>query len=197
MQAICQPLLWIIAVAAAAGLVRSESPPQSARPTIPAAYHIHGVPFAEPHRDWCGPAALAAVLQYHGEDVNAQQIADDIHLPHYRGSLTLDLLLWARKRGCRAWARTASADLLKRAIARDRPAICLLRKRGRLADRNHFVVVRGYEDDPPVWLLDAGERREQRVANPDFERDWQHCGGWMLVVEGKTPPHSEHHNASR
>ena len=127
MQAICQPLLWIIAAAVAAGLVRSESPPQSARPTIPAAYRIHGVPFAEPHRDWCGPAALAAVLQYHGEDVNARQIADDIHLPHYRGALTLD----------------------------------------------------------------TGERRERRIAAPDFERNWRDCGSWMLVVEGRAPSRPE------
>jgi len=123
--------------------------------------------------------------------VNARQIADDIHLPHYRGALTLDLLLWARRRGCRAWAKTASADLLKSAIARDRPVICLLRKRGRLADRNHFVIVLGYQDDPPVWLLDTGERRERRIAAPDFERNWRDCGSWMLVVEGRAPSRPE------
>jgi hypothetical protein len=59
-----------------------------------------------------GAGALAAVLQYHGEQMNAQEIADAIYLPGFRGSLNLDLLVFARSRGYEAWAGEGSAGKL-------------------------------------------------------------------------------------
>jgi len=185
LQAISGSLLCLIALASLGGGLGSEQwAPPASRP-LPEAHHIEGVPLAASQQDWCGPAALSAVLQYHGEEVGVEVIARDIHLPHYHGALSLDLLLWARKRGYQAWATSGSPDALKRALARDRPAICMMRRRGPLADRNHYVVVRGYDDTRGVWLLDAGAGGEETVAAATFDQDWADCRRWMLVVEGK------------
>ncbi len=199
MFALPQPLVLALAAAAGFGLLRGLPLPSAAAPPlppVPPAHHILGVPLAQAQPDWCGPAALAAVLQYHGAPVTAEEIARDIYLPDYRGALTLDLLLWARRQGYEARAESGSPLALKRAIASNHPVICLLRKRGPLADRNHFVVVRGYQDDPPVWLLDAADGRELRVPAPAFERDWRDCRSWMLVIQEKPPSSGERDHAS-
>lgn len=164
------------------------SAPETGPRPLPAAHHISGVPFAARERNWCGPSALAAVLQFHGEKATAAQIAKDIYLPNYHGSLNLDLLLWARKRGMQVWAATGEADRIKGAVVRDRPVICMVRRRGRLADRNHFVIVRGYDEEKQVWLLDEGNGREEPARMADFGKDWRECGRWMMVVEGKKTP---------
>lgn len=153
----------------------------------PPVWHIADVPLVERNTNWCGPAALAAVLRYHGEEIAAAQIADDIYLPHYRGSLNLDLLIYARKRGFEVWANEGSADAMKRAIARGRPLICMVRRGNVVARRNHYVVVRGYDSERGVWFLDSGNGREETFTEVDFEREWAECGHWMLVVEGKEP----------
>ena len=157
----------------------------SANPPPPPIHRIADVPLVERNTNWCGPAALAAVLRYHGEEVAAADIADDIYLPHYRGSLNLDLLIYARKRGFEVWANEGSAGAVRRAIARDRPAICMVRRGNVVARRNHYVVVRGYDSDRKVWFLDSGNGREETFTEADFEREWAECGHWMLVVEGK------------
>jgi ABC-type bacteriocin/lantibiotic exporter with double-glycine peptidase domain len=178
-----QPLVWALAAVTAHGFIGHVGAAPPPRPSPPAAHQIEHVPFAEPHDRWCGPSALAAVLQYHGDDVTASEIARDVYLADRRGSLNLDLLLWSRRRGYRAHAVAGSTDALRRTIAADLPVICMLRRRGPLADQNHFVVVRGY-DDRGAWLADLGQRRQERLAGPDFQRSWSACDHWMLVVEG-------------
>jgi len=181
------PQIWVIlGLALSLGLARGAAPadPQ----TIPPSHAIRGVPFAAYRSNWCGPAALAAVLQFYGESVTAEDIAKDIYLPDYRGTLNLDLLLYARKRGFDAWAGEGDADTIKRSVAQDRPVICMVRESGRLADRNHYVVVRGYDSVRGVWLADSGDSKEEARRIDDFERRWRDCSHWMLVVRGKRPP---------
>ena len=165
----------------------AAEPLDPVQPPPPPLHHIADVPLVERNTNWCGPAALAAVLRYHGEEVAAADIADDIYLPHYRGSLNLDLLIFARKRGFEVWANPGSADAMRRAIARDRPVICMVRRGNVVARRNHYVVVSGYDSDRRVWFLDSGNGREETFTEADFERESAACGHWMLVVEGKAP----------
>jgi len=174
-------LLLALSAAAQPGSLGSAQPPP------PPIHHIADVPLVERNTNWCGPAALAAVLRYHGEEIAAADIADDIYLPHYRGSLNLDLLIYARKRGFEVWANASSDDAMRRSIARDRPVICMVRRGNVVARRNHYVVVSGYDSERRVWFLDSGNGREETFTEADFEREWAECGHWMLVVEGKKP----------
>ena len=156
-------------------------------PELPVAHRLSEVPLVERSADRCGPAALSAVLRYHGDQVGMGEIAEAIYLPDYRGSLNLDLLLFSRRRGFEAWAGTGSADQLRRALAGNRPVICMVRRSNPLASRNHFVVVRGYDWGREVWFVDSGEGKEDVLRAADFEAEWGRCDHWMLVVEGKKP----------
>jgi ABC-type bacteriocin/lantibiotic exporter with double-glycine peptidase domain len=155
---------------------------------IPPSHVIRGVPFAAYRSDLCGPAALAAVLQFYGEKATAEEIAKEIYLPNYHGTLNLDLLLYARARGFDAWAGEGDAERIREAVAQNRPVICMVRESGRLADRNHFVIIRGYDSARRIWLSDDGDARETPRKMDDFERRWRECSHWMLVVNGKKTP---------
>jgi len=146
-------------------------------PAVPPSHAIQGVPFAAYRNDLCGPAALAAVLQFYGEKVTAEEVARDIYLPNYHGTLNLDLLLYAR-----------AAERMKQALAQNRPVVCMVRESGRIADRNHFVVIRGYDNARRIWLSDDGDARQTPRKMDDFERRWRECSHWMLVVNGRKMP---------
>jgi len=166
--------------------IASPGPPlDPTKPPPPPIHSIAEVPLVERNTNWCGPAALAAVLQYHREQISAKEIADEVYLPEYRGSLNLDLLVYARKRGFKVSAGAGTAGKMKQAVAQDRPVICMVRRGNVVARRNHYVVVRGYDSERGVWFLDSGNGEEEMFANADFEREWRECGHWMLVVEGK------------
>lgn len=171
------------ALLVAVGLVR-EAGPRLTR-ALPESHRISGVPLTQGRPDWCGPAALAAVLQYHGDEATAEELAGAIFLPGYRGTLNLDLLLWAKQRGFAAQAGPGTKADLRQAVAADRPVICMVRRRDPVADRNHFVVVQGYDDARRVWWVDGGSGRVGEVPMSDFARDWEDCGRWLLVIEGR------------
>jgi len=182
-----------LGTAAAAGLLHSDRLVAASPPPV---HRIRAVPLAEKTSNWCGPAALAAVLNYHGETVSAQEIAEEIYLPHHRGSLNLDLLIYAREHGFEACAGEGSRAALKEAVSRDRPVVCMLRKHSLLVGRNHFVVVRGYNAQKQLWFIDSGNGKEETVTGRDFLRGWQDCGNWMLVVEDRKKAESDGSDAT-
>ena len=190
MRALAHSLFAVLAVGIALAMAWCDPSPLAV-PRVPPGHVIRGVPFSDYRANWCGPAALAAVLQFYGEKVTAAEIAGDIYLPSYRGTLNLDLLLYARRRSFDAWAGEGTAEKIEQAVARDLPVICMVRSRGRVADRNHFVIIRGYDADRRIWLLDDGGGKEVARKMGEFEEDWRRCGHWMLVVEGKKPPPAE------
>jgi ABC-type bacteriocin/lantibiotic exporter with double-glycine peptidase domain len=175
----------VIGAALCMGLATMLGLVRPAAPQVPEAHRIAGVPLAERQSNWCGPAALAAVLQYHGAKVTAKEIADEIYLSDYRGTLNLDLLVYARKLGFRVRAEKGSAEGVRQAVADDLPVVCMVRSHGRIADTNHYVVVRGFKNSRKTWLIDSGAGEESAVSEADFMRTWEECGRWMLVVEGK------------
>ncbi len=165
----------VLSLLAAAALA-TEGPPKT--------HTIPDVPLVAQTADWCGPAALAAVLQYHGEEITPDQIAQEVYLPDYRGALNLDLLLYARRRGFEAWAGEGSVHRITGAVCRNRPVICMVRRGNPLAQRNHFLVVTGYDSQKGVWVVDSGAGKRETLGQAHFHSEWQACGRWMLIVEG-------------
>lgn len=149
----------------------------------PEAGRILPVPFFPQEEYQCGPAAVASVLAYWGIATEPAAIAEAIYLPRLRGTLSLDLLLYAEQRGLRAVLLPQSADALKVALRAGRPIIALLNVGSRLIPTWHYVVVVGYADGPRAFLAHDGRHRERVFPYDDFTWRWQASGRWALLVE--------------
>lgn len=149
----------------------------------PDAGRILPVPFFPQEEYQCGPAALASVLAYWGVPADPGAIAEAIYLPHLRGTLSLDLLLYAERQGVRATLLPPSADALRAALLTGRPVIALLNVGLRLVPTWHYVVVIGYADGPGAFLAHDGRHRERVFPYDDFTWRWQASGRWALLVE--------------
>lgn len=176
-------LYGLIAVVAAMGLP-ARALVEETGPKRPVSFEIKGVPFVKQRRDWCGPAALASVLQFHGEKITQEQIAAEITLPR-RGTLNLDLLLFARRRGFEAAASAGTAERLKETVAGGLPVICQTEVRDSLGSRTHFVVVYGYDDAKQSYRVHEGTRGAVSVRQAAFQEGWRKGAWWMLVVRPK------------
>ncbi len=142
---------------------------------------IEGVPFISQRRNWCGPATLAMAARYYGVGVSQERVAEEVYQRRLRGSVTVDLLLAARRLGFQADAFEGDLDELKRRIAEDVPVIALIgtEREGYF----HYLLVYGYDDEKRVLIAHSGRSAAQRISYREFADSWRDSRNWMLVVE--------------
>jgi len=144
---------------------------------------VLSVPFFPQEEYQCGPAAIASVLAYWGLPADPGVVAEAIYLPHLKGTLSLDLLLYAERRGLRATLLPQNADALRAALRAGRPVIALLNVGSRLVPTWHYVVLVGYADGARAFLAHDGRHRERVFPYDEFAWRWQASSHWALVVE--------------
>lgn len=143
---------------------------------------ITGVPFIAQEAFQCGPAALAMVLQYYGARVDQDEIAREIYLPSIRGTLNLDLELYARRRGFQARAFQGTLARVKDELRRGRPLIVFQDLGFAAYPVPHFAVLLGYDDRAGVVVLHSGTTPSRVVSYAEFEATWARRRGWTLLI---------------
>lgn len=117
-----------------------------------AAYRLN-IPFVPQEKeDYCGPAALTMVLNYWKDKVDQHQIADTIYLSSVKGTLSFDLVNYAKERGFNAELYSGSFQDLKEKIVSGYP----------------LIVVQGYQKNVPghyMVLVGYDDRKQQVIAH--------------------------------
>ena len=144
-------------------------------------YYIEGLEFVKQKKSWCGPAALASVLHFWGENINQDEIARDIYLPNVKGTLTFDLENYAVKKDY--FAQTLHSDIhhLGRKVKADIPVIVMYQILP-IFKWYHYLVIFGYDDTDRVMLAYTGKQKPQIISYSNFIRKWKGANNWMLVV---------------
>jgi len=78
--------LWVIACASLAGALPSEQ-------------ILLNVPFFSDHTDQCGPATLAAILNFWGKDIAPGDLKKEIYQNKLHGTLPMDMSIAAEAHG--------------------------------------------------------------------------------------------------
>lgn len=141
----------------------------------PAASTAIAVPFIAQKPGHCGPAALAMLARFHGQETSQEEIGDAIYLPEIKGTLTTELTAYARRYGL--WTRQyrgSETDLAQK-LAAGIPLIVL----GKVGESFHYFVVLA-DGDPLV--VHSDRRPFLQLARPDFLAHWNATGRWTLLV---------------
>ena len=143
--------------------------------------YIEGVPFVRQQRNWCGPAALAAVARHYGLKLTQDAIAREVYLANIRGSLTLDLERFAQDQGL--WSHAGQGTRRDACTWLDRgvPVIVLLRENWIAYRTYHYVVLTGYHATRGTFLAHDGVKPDRPLSFARFERQHQAAGRWFLV----------------
>ena len=170
-------LLLAVSLAGCAG-----SLPTAFSPPVGAA-RLANVPFF-PQLDYqCGPASLAGVLNYYGKRITPEEVARAIFRENIRGTVTLDMVLYAREQGLSArWSSATVGDIVQ-ALDDSIPLIVMVDYGFSVVSKNHYMVVVGY--DPKGIVANSGISRETHISWSDFLPTWEKAKRWTLRIEPK------------
>jgi len=145
---------------------------------------IDKVPFYPQVSFQCGPACLAGVLNFFGEGVTPDEIAEAIFRRDIRGTVTLDMALYARKRGfCAEWYNGSVEDI-RSSVDERAPLIVMVDFGFANVRKNHFMVVVGYT--PEGVIANSGKTHEKLISWEYFLARWNRTKRWTLRIEQKT-----------
>jgi predicted double-glycine peptidase len=144
---------------------------------------VRNVPFFPQEEYQCGPASLAAVLNYRGVSVTPDEVARAIYSRSARGTLNIDMVLYAQSRGLRASQYKGGLDDLREQIDAGRPLIVLVDYGFSVIRADHFMVVVGYNNEGV--MVNSGRREGEFIARDDFVKAWEKTGYWTLLVQPK------------
>ena len=144
-------------------------------------HYIEGLHFFKQDKNFCGPSALAVVMNYWGDDVTQEKVAEAIYHASIKGSLTVDLENYAFKRGFFAQAGSFELDELGPKIREGIPVIVMLQVMP-FIKRNHYLVLFGYDETRNLVMAYTGKEEPILMGYGDFVRKWESAGKWALIV---------------
>ena len=176
---------WLILVCA--GLWHCAAPTASSVPQSPDTprVYVEGVPFYPQKEFQCGPASLAAVLNFWGKTHTPDEIAKAVYMPQLRGSLSLDLWQYALRQGMQATVQKGSIETLRAHLEKREPVVAFLNLGFDWLPVGHFLVVVGLDPAERKVITYSGTDKDSRYSYDRFIYAWEKTGYWSLVV---TPP---------
>jgi hypothetical protein len=138
------------------------------------------VPFYPQKEYQCGPASLAAVLNFWGVPVTPEDVAKDIYSRSARGTLSIDMVLYAKEKGLEASWYAGGPDDLRQEIDSGLPLIVLVDRGFSVFQVNHFMVVVGYSGKGVI--VNSGRDEKEFVPMDEFLREWERTRFWTLLI---------------
>lgn len=153
------------------------------------------VPFFPDTTYLCGPASLAAVMNYWQVPVGIDQIAREVSLPGVRGAFPFDLARFPREHGLSSTSYFGGVEDLKSQIRKGHPLIAYLNLGNSLFPVGHFLVVIGYTEDGKWLIAHSGGEKEKPIPAERFLAAWKKMDYWTLLIlpkeDSTEPPSNE------
>jgi ABC-type bacteriocin/lantibiotic exporter with double-glycine peptidase domain len=143
---------------------------------------IEGVPFVKQKDNFCGPASLASVMEYYGDDITQGDIAANVYTPKLQGALISDMENYARDNGFRAETMNGSINELEELIDEGVPVILLVDRGKWVVSVPHYYVVYGYDRDEEVFILHTGDQSGREIKFDKLDSEWEKMNRLMLVI---------------
>jgi ABC-type bacteriocin/lantibiotic exporter with double-glycine peptidase domain len=143
---------------------------------------IENVPFIKQKGNFCGPAAMASVMRFYGQNIDQEEIAKRVYTPELRGALISDMENFAREMGYKAETRNGDLNTLISIINEGTPPIVLVDLGKWFVSFPHYYVVYGYNKSKKRFLLHTGFKGAQEMGFSELDREWKKMNRLLLIV---------------
>ncbi len=144
---------------------------------------IENVPFYPQEAYQCGPASLAGVLNYWHVPVSPEVIAAEIYSESAGGTLDVDMVLYAQRKGLTVKQYEGSIEDIKLNIDLGYPVIVLVDYGFWVYQQNHYMVVVGYNEKG--ILANSGKEPRKFISSKSFLKLWEKTEFWTMLVKPK------------
>lgn len=151
---------------------------------LPSEARVADVPFFPQEKYYCGPAALAMMLNWSGFTTTQEEVAEQVYTPGRQGTLPTDLLSGARRHGALAVEVASLRDMLGE-IAAGNPVLVFQNLGLSLWPQWHFAVAFEYDLPSNSLVLHSGTEERHKINFNAFEKTWERADYWAITV---TPP---------
>jgi tetratricopeptide (TPR) repeat protein len=170
-----------LALSACASLWPQTTELSAKRPEgLPARIELAEVPFFPQLEYQCGPAALATALVASGVKVEPDDLVSQVYIPARKGSLQVEMMAAARRRGLVAYELAPRFEDLLREIAAGTPVI-VLQNLG-FVEGWHYAVAVGYDYERGELVLRSGVTERKVLPFAVHEAVWKRSGYWAMVA---------------
>lgn len=151
-------------------------------PDVPPRVELTEVPFFPQQEYHCGPASLAAVVNYRGGDSDPDQIAEMIYVPGLKGSLQVEIVAAARRFDLLPVKLEGRLETLMRELAAGNPVFVLQNLAIDMLPVWHYEILIGYDIERREMILRSGTDRRVTRSFATFEKTWHRAGYWALAL---------------
>ncbi|MCH8506549.1 MAG: PA2778 family cysteine peptidase, partial [Ectothiorhodospiraceae bacterium] len=153
------------------------------------------VPFFPQEEYHCGPAALATVMNWLGEEVHPDDLAPRVYLNSRRGSLQAEMLAATRRQGLLPYVHEPRFATIIEQLDAGQPVLILQNLAFDRFPVWHYAVAVGYDREAGEVVLRSGTTEREVLSFRRFERTWQGGGYWAVTVHEphELPAHASEH----
>ncbi len=141
---------------------------------------IGNVPFHPQEMYQCGPASLSEVLNFWGTGVSPEEIAEEIYSKSAKGTLTIDMILYGKKKGFNVSQYQGSFDDIKKNIDSGVPLVVMVDYGFLVYQKNHYMTVFGYDERGVI--VHSGREPHTFISLKKFLRLWKKTNFWTLRI---------------
>jgi ABC-type bacteriocin/lantibiotic exporter with double-glycine peptidase domain len=143
---------------------------------------VENVPFVKQKDKFCGPASMASVMQFYGEDIGQDEIAEEIYIPELNGALISDMENYARDNGYSVESVNGNIEMLKSNLDENNPVILLVDKGKWKVSVPHYYVAYGYNDLNRTVIIHTGYKQNQEISYEKLDQEWERMNNLMLTI---------------
>jgi ABC-type bacteriocin/lantibiotic exporter with double-glycine peptidase domain len=140
------------------------------------------VPFFPDHTDQCGPSVVASVLTFWGTPATPSELKREVYTSQLKGSLSIDLMLAAQKRGFKAHLYSGSVEDLKSELGKGHPVIAFLNRGYDFLPVGHYVVINGFDDARQGLYIHSGTKKNKFITYKRFAGFWNKTQRSTLLI---------------